>query len=181
MRMYPRFAIVLNPITIYSKFTGSIMASGNGITKDVALAGLYFFLSTVITWWFIDRGAVLYHFDMQKMLLSCSVAGGKWAIQIGAALLWLHEQRWPFIRRIAFTCFAGSCILLPFCFGLPTVIMGINSFLLSLILAVACMLVLYYRSVRSTGLHIKWFLGWVVCLCIAVSLQLTVVFHVIGK
>jgi len=157
------------------------MTSAGNTGKDMILAALYFFLSTVLTWWFIDRGASLYHFDMHKMLLSCAVAGGKWAIQIGAALLWLREQRWPFIRRIAFTCFAGSCILVPFCFGLPTLIAGINSFLLSLISSVACMMVLYYRSVRSTGLPVKWFLGWVACLCVAVSLQLTVVFNVTGS
>ncbi len=148
-------------------------------SRNIALSFIYFFLSTVITWWFIYCGTALYHFDEQKMLLSCCIAGGKWALQIVAALVFLGDKKWLFIRRIAFTCFIGSCILLPYCFApIRNMIPG-NPFLVSLIAAVAAMLILYYRSVGSTAISIKWYFGWVCCLAVAISLQLTVVFHVL--
>ena len=149
-------------------------------TREIGLAAVYFFLSTVITWWFIYCGASLYHFDEHKMLLSCSIAGAKWGIQILAAILLLKDRCWLFIHHIAFTCFAGSCILIPFCIDpIRTHIPG-NGFLVSLIAAVATMLVLYYRSVTRSGISIKWYFLWLGCLAVAISLQLTVVFHVVG-
>jgi len=149
-------------------------------TRDIGLAAIYFFLSTVITWWFIYCGASFYHFDEHKMLLSCSIAGAKWGVQILVAILFLKDTRWLFIRRIAFTCFAGSCILIPYCIeSLRNLIPG-NGFLVSLIAAVITMIVLYYRSVRTTGISIKWYFLWLGCLAMAISLQLTVVFHFVG-
>ena len=147
--------------------------------KNIILAVIYFLLSTVITWWFIVHGSALYHFEGDKMALSCTIAAGKWGIQIVTVVIFLGEKRWQFIRRIAFTCLGGSVILLPFCLDLLGFLPGSNGFLYSLIAAVAFMLGSYYYSVRKSGVSVKWYFLWLACLALAVSLQLTVVFHVI--
>lgn len=146
--------------------------------KDLSIAFVCFSLSTLITWWFIVAGKPLYQ-DDNKMLLSCSIAGAKWAIQISMALLFLKRKCWAFISRISIVCLAGSVVLLPFC--IPTIqhALGLNGFLASLVLCVLLMIALYYYSVRKVGVSIKWFWGWICCLAVAISLQLTIVFHVI--
>jgi hypothetical protein len=147
------------------------------IVKHIFVSLIYFFLAAVITWWFIEKGAALYS-TTGLMTASCGIAGAKWAIQIGAALRWLGAKKWIFIQRIGFTCFAGSCLLLPYCI-LPSIRSMNNSFLLSLIAAVVTMLVLYYRAVKQTAIPVKWFWGWTVCLATAISLQLLVVFKIV--
>ena len=82
--------------------------------KNIILAGIYFLLSTLITWWFIVAGKTLY-ISNEKMIISCGIAGAKWSIQIIAAFFCLKDKKWLFINRIGFTCFVGSCILLPYC------------------------------------------------------------------
>jgi hypothetical protein len=145
--------------------------------KNIILAFTYFLLSTIITWWFIQQGKLLY-FSQNKMLLSCTIAGAKWGIQILAALIFLKDEKWEFIKRIGFTCFVGSCILLPYC--MFSFIQAINnSFLFSLIAAVLIMIVMYYKSVVQMQLSTKWFWGWVSCLVVAIFLQLFVVFKII--
>ncbi len=145
--------------------------------KNIALAFIYFLLSTIITWWFIQQGKLLY-FSQNKMILSCGIAGTKWSIQIGAALLFLTDKKWAFIKRIGFTCLVGSCILLPYClFGFIREID--KSFLASLIIAVFVMIAMYYKAVAKTNISKKWFWGWMICLAIAISLQLYVVFKII--
>ncbi len=145
--------------------------------KNIALAFLYFLLSTIITWWFIQQGELLY-FSKNKMLLSCIIAGAKWSIQIGAALLFLNEKKWEFIKLIGFTCFIGSCLLLPYCL-FSFVRLAPYSFLISLLIAVLLMIVTYYKVVTQLLLSIKWFWGWMLCLTIAISLQLFVVFKIV--
>lgn len=146
--------------------------------KDILVAFICFLLSTIITWWFIVAGKPLYQ-DSNKMLVSCSIAGAKWAIQIGMALLFLKEKCWSFIKHISIVCLAGSLVLLPFCIPAIQRILGLNGFLFSLVACVVLMIALYYSSVRKAGVSIKWFWGWSCCLAIAISLQLTVVFHAV--
>ena len=145
--------------------------------KNITLASLYFLFSTIITWWFIKEGELLY-FSSEKMILSCVIAGAKWGIQIVAAFLFLKEKKWIFIKRIGFTCFVGSCLLLPYCF-LEQIRALDKSFLISLIVAVLVMIAMYYNAVKQTNISIWWFLGWMCCLATAVSLQLFVVFKVV--
>ncbi len=145
--------------------------------KNSVLAFLYFLLSTIITWWFIQQGELLY-FSKNKMLLSCIIAGAKWSIQIGAALLFLNEKKWEFVKLIGFTCFIGSCILLPYCL-FSFVRLAPYSFLISLLIAVLLMIVTYYKVVNQLLLSLKWFWGWMLCLIIAISLQLFVVFKIV--
>lgn len=142
--------------------------------KNITLAFVYFLFSTIITWWFIKQGHLNY-FSQEKMLLSCSIAGAKWGLQILAALILLQEKKWLFIQRIGLTCLVGSCILLPYCV-LAQIRLIPNSFLISLIIAVLAMIFMYYKAVQQTAISIKWFWSWICCLAIAISLQLFVVF-----
>ncbi len=144
--------------------------------KNIVWAFLYFLFSTIITWWFIKQGELLY-FSREKMFLSCTIAGSKWGIQILAALFFLKEKKWEFIKFIAATCFVGSCILLPYCL-FSAVRMPAYSFVVSLVVAVFFMILIYYNVVKQINISILWFWGWMFCLTIAVSLQLFVVFKI---
>ena len=146
--------------------------------KKIAIAIIYFFLSTLITWWFIEASPL--YSNMQQKLLSCGIAGAKWSIQIGAALILLKENKWHFIKNIAVTCLTGSLILLPY--TVCSKLWGMNGndfFVASLVLAVAVMIFFYAVAVKNAGVKMGWWFGWLACLMIAVMLQLTVVFHVL--
>ena len=144
---------------------------------DALKAAIYFAASTAITWWFIVAGTGQYGDSRRLMLLSCAIAGGKWALQIVAALFFLHTpQRWAFLRRIGWVCLAGSLMLLPLC--IAPVQLARHGFLPLLLSSVLLMIALYYRAVRRSGLSPRWFWGWVACLAAAITLQLTVVFQV---
>jgi hypothetical protein len=147
--------------------------------KSLVVAIIYFLLSGIITWWFIKEAELLY-FSQQKMVLSGAIAGGKWGIQIAAALLFLKGKKWLFIKRIGFTCLVGSCLLLPYCLLEPIRLID-HSFLISLIIAVMVMIVMYFKAVKQTAISTKWFWGWICCLVIAVLLQLLVVFKIVSE
>ena len=118
--------------------------------------------------------------NQPQEILSGSIAGGKWALQILLALLFLKEKKWVFIYGISLVCLVGSVILLPYCLYLILNFPDNSAFFVaSLVLAVLTMLVLYYRTVQKNGLSLSWFISFAIALCIAVSLQLTVVFQVI--
>jgi hypothetical protein len=120
---------------------------------------------------------------MKQEVLSTGIAGAKWAIQFAAACIFLDDKKWIYIKHIGFTCLTGSIILLPY----PVLVLADyfdtrNAgpyFVGSLLIAVAVMIVLYFLSVKKSGIAIKWFWGWIICLAIAITLQLTVVFSVI--
>jgi hypothetical protein len=146
--------------------------------KPLILAILYFVLATLITWWFIKESPL--YTSQKQQLLSCGIAGGKWAIQILAALIVLKERRWVFIKDIGMTAFAGSIILLPY--AILGSVFGINGkdfFLGSLTISIALMVFMYAISVRHSRLHIAWWLGWLICLSIAIILQLRLIFDVL--
>ncbi len=144
----------------------------------IYLAIIYFLLSALATWWFIDVSP-LYN-DLQQKLLSTGIAGTKWGLQIGAAYFFLKDKKWDFIKKTGFTCFVGSVILLPY--AIAATFSNENGdifFLTSLLIAVAVMIILYLLNVQKLTLSYKWFWGWIICLAIAITLQLTVVFSVI--
>jgi hypothetical protein len=145
--------------------------------KDILRSGFFFLASVLLTAWFIQAGESLY-ISTGIMYISGTIAATKWGLQIIAALFFLGDKKWLFIRRIGFTCFAGSAILLPY-FLFSTIRLLPNSFFISLVLSVLLMIFLYYRAVVTTGLSIKWFWGWIACLATAILLQLTVVFKVL--
>lgn len=147
-------------------------------SKNIKLAALYFFLSTLITWWFVDLCPL--YTGLQQKLLSTGIAGAKWGLQIALAYFFLADKKWDFIKNIGFTCMVGSVILLPY--PIAAVFFKIDNaqfFVVSLIVAVLVMIVLYFLNVQKLALPKKWFWGWICCLAIAITLQLTVVFSVI--
>jgi len=146
--------------------------------KDQVLSVIYFALSTVLTWGFVAVSPL--YISQEQMILSTAVAGGKWGIQILLALVFLREKKWVFLKNIGFVCFIGSCILLPYILlNVSNIADSANFFLGSLVASVWVMIVLYFRAVRISFVSIRWWLGWLVCLAIAISLQLTVVFKII--
>jgi hypothetical protein len=120
-------------------------------TKHIILAGICFFLSIVFTWWFI-RVSNLYQSQSQE-ILSGSIAGAKWSLQILLALIFLQEKKWAFIYGISLVCLIGSVILLPYCLALVLKFADSSMFFVSsLIAAVLAMLVLYFQTVKKNGI-----------------------------
>ena len=114
----------------------------------------------------------------EQMLLSTSIAGGKWAIQILLGLIFLDSKRWAFIKEIGFVCLIGSCLLLPYILlSISKISDDPKLFIGSLMLAVFVMIFFYFKAIKKLELPIKWWLFWLLCLAVAVTLQLTVVFH----
>ena len=147
-------------------------------SKKIYLAFLYFFLSTLITWWVVD--ACPLYSSLQQKLLSTGIAGAKWGLQIVAAYFFLSGKKWDFIKNTGFICLIGSVILLPY--AIAASFSHVNSatfFISALLIAVAVMIILYFLNVQKLSLHKKWFWAWIVCLAIAITLQLTVVFSII--
>jgi len=137
----------------------------------------YFLLSAVLTGIFIANKFWLYS-SVNAMMLSGAIAGCKWLMQIIAALIFLKQKKWEFIRRIGFVCFIGSCVLFIYniLFYLPLPMGGFSLFVVSIGLSVLVMIAMYYNAVRKTGLSLKWYLLWLACLAVAVFLQIKVVF-----
>lgn len=114
------------------------------------------------------------------MLLSTSIAGGKWAIQLGLGFLFLKEKRYKFLREIGYVCLIGSLLLLPYVLSASMNLANATEFFIgSLMVAVLVMIYLYFKAIRSMQISILWWLFWLLCLSIAISLQITVVFNVI--
>jgi hypothetical protein len=149
------------------------------LTKDFLLSILYFALSTLFTAWFVLLSPM--YISQEQMFLSAAIAGGKWAIQILMGILFLEKKTILFLKKIGFVCFIGSCLLLPYV-ALSFMNVSNSSFFFigSLFVSVVAMIALYYKEVRQMQLSIKWWLIWLLCLAIAISLQLTVVFHQIN-
>lgn len=148
------------------------------IKRKIYLALLFFFLSTVITWWFVDVCPM--YSGLQQKLLSTGIAGAKWSLQIVAAYFFLTEKKWDFLKNMGATCLVGSVILLPYAIAASiSQVNGAGFFVGSLLTAVVIMIVLYFLNVLKLGLPKKWFWGWIFCLAVAITLQLTVVFSVI--
>lgn len=146
------------------------------IRNNIFMAVVYFTLSLVISAWFIATKFWLYA-SVSAMIVSGAIAAAKWFIQLLAAMVLLKQNRWQFIRRMGFVCFAGSSLLLSYnlMFYLPLHLGGVTEFVLSLIIAVIAMIILYYRAVRQSRLPLIWFAGWLACLALAITLQLTIV------
>ncbi len=147
-------------------------------SKLIALAIFYFFLSTVITWWFVAVCPL--YTSLQQKLLSTGIAGAKWSLQIAVAFFLLQEKKWRYIKNIGSICLVGSIILLPYAIVAScSNFNGGTFFVSSLLTAVVIMIILYFLNVKRLGLPMKWFWGWIFCLVVAITLQLTVVFSVI--
>ncbi len=146
--------------------------------RDISLATFYFLLSAVITGWFIGEKYALYQ-SSNQLLLSGSIASIKWITQIIAALILLKNKKFEFIKRIATVCLVGSIVL----FSIYAIEHFLEATTYQLLVAlgasVITMIILFYRAVFLTDISIKWFYGWLACLTLTFSLQLTVILHII--
>lgn len=127
--------------------------------NNIIRAIIYFLLSAVLTGIFIANKFWFYD-SVNQMILSGTIAGSKWLIQIIAALIFLKEKKWEFIRRIGFVCFVGSSVLFLYniLFYLPLPLGAFSLFVQSNGLSVLVMIMMYYRAVQKTGLPLKWFM-----------------------
>jgi len=141
-------------------------------------SAVYFSLSLVLTLLFVL--ACPLYISREQTILSLSIAGGKWAIQIAAVLLMLRKKRGAFIVGISKVCLIGSILLVPYILSAG---LGISDepmfFFGSLILAVLVMIFRYYFEVTNLQVSLAWWYFWLLCLTIAVNMQLTLVFNVI--
>lgn len=144
--------------------------------RSIALAGIYFLFGSVITIGFIASKSWLYE-SISLMILSGIIAGGKWAVQLIAALVLLREHRWVFIKNIGLVCLIGSAALFVYYFF--PVSWGFSIIAISVGCSVVLMIGLYYRAVKKSEVSIYWFWSWIICLAVAILLQLTIVFDVI--
>jgi hypothetical protein len=148
------------------------------LSKDILLFFTYFLLSTIFTWWFVILCPS--YVSTEQMILSTSIAGAKWMLQILGAFLILKEKSIVFVKNIGFVCFIGSCILLPY---VVSALFDLNNdpifFFLSLAASVITMIVMYRNAALKSNVSLAWWYFWLFCLTIAVSLQLTLVFKVI--
>jgi hypothetical protein len=145
------------------------------VKNDTGAAIGYFLISTILTWWFVKLCPL--YISREQMLLSTSIAGGKWAIQIILGIALLKERAVLFIKQIGLVCFIGSCILIPYIISASV---GFSDspkfFFASLAAAVIVMVISYYAGMRKIRLGAGWWFSWLLCLAIAITLQLTVVF-----
>ncbi len=112
------------------------------------------------------------------MVISGLIAAAKWALQLAAAVLWLGKEKWTFIKRLGLVCLIGSSLLYTYNLMsyLPIPFSGFTQFIVAISISVITMAIFYYKAVRKSQLPIKWFLGWIICLAVAIFLQNTIVF-----
>jgi hypothetical protein len=146
--------------------------------KNILPAVIYFLLSTIITWWFVAVCPL--YTSLQQQLLSTGIAGTKWALQIIAGYLFLAGKKWLFIKNIGSTCLLGSVILLPYAILATYGQYSATPFFIgSLLIAVFVMIISYFINVKRSGISFTWFWGWIICLAIAITLQLSIVFDIL--
>jgi hypothetical protein len=105
------------------------------------------------------------------------VAAIKWVVMAIAALVLLKENKWAFIRRMAFACLAGSCAMFStYVFRLLPV-SSWQQFTYATAFALVVMTIFFFKAVKDTRLSLKWFAVWMAILIISVILQVKVVFN----
>ena len=122
-------------------------------------------------------GCPLY-ISQDQLILSLSIAGGKWFLQIFMAITLLKKRRDSFIHGMGRVCVIGSAFLIPYIISSWMDLSDDALFFFgSLVLAVMVMVFRYYTEVTRLNLSLGWWYSWLLSLVLAVGLQLTVVFH----
>ncbi|AYL93952.1 hypothetical protein [Mucilaginibacter celer] len=143
-------------------------------TRNAIFAIIYFAISGLITAWFIGM-KFGYIASPLTIVLANFVSVFKWAAMVIAAIWLLKRNKWVFIRRVGFACFTGTCMLLTVFITRHLPIGSWQQFTYPVFLALFVMTVLCFRAVYVTGLSVKWFIGWLICLAIGMVLQTRVV------
>lgn len=142
--------------------------------RNAIIAIIYFAVSGLVTAWFIEQ-KFGYLASPLTILFSNFVSVFKWAVMVTAAILLLGGNKWIFIRRVGFACFAGTCMLLTIFITRRFHIDSWQQFTYPVFLALFVMTLLCLAAVLRTGLSIKWFVGWLICLGMGIVLQTRVV------
>jgi hypothetical protein len=139
-------------------------------------ATVYFSLSLILTTLYIL--ACPLHIPHEQLILSLSILGGNWIIQILAATVLLRNRRLSFIHGMGRVCLLGSLVLTPYILSSwlefsnePVFFFG------SLMLAILVMVFRYYAEVIRLNLSVAWWYFGLLCLTIATGLHMTLVFH----
>ncbi|MFZ2783847.1 MAG: hypothetical protein WAZ36_05560 [Sediminibacterium sp.] len=106
------------------------------------------------------------------------IAAVKWLILVVAALFFLKEKKWRFIRRIGVTCLIGASMLFSYnlMYFLRLPLSGLSQFFLAVVLSASAMTTLYYLLVKEMSLPPLWFWGWIIVLAIEGILQMVIFF-----
>jgi hypothetical protein len=141
--------------------------------KSKHLALLYFLLSIIVTYVFIDANAV---YNTQRFkIVALTIAAIVWGIQVVAAFLLLKNKKYAFMREAGKVCFWGSVVLM--------LSVAINYFsnlssevqlhisAANVLLSVIVMAIMFANFLRRLQLSLGWLAVWLICLCIAVPLQ----------
>ena len=150
----------------------------NEAKPHLTKAAVYFGLSLLLTTLFVL--ACPLYISQEQLILSLSVAGGKWIIQILAAIALLRKRRSSFIHGMGRVCLLGSLILVPYILsGWLEISNDPIFFFGSLMLAILVMVFRYHHEVSRLNLSLAWWYFWLFCLTTAVGIQMTVVFHLL--
>lgn len=144
-------------------------------TRNAIFAIIYFAVSVLVTAWFIGQ-KFGYMTSPGTILLANAVAVFKWIVTVTAAIILLKNNKWFFIRRIAFAGFTGTLMFFSVFITRQLPIDSWRQFTYPVLLSFLVMTILYYKAVRDAGLSVKWFVGWLICLAIGLVLQMRVVF-----
>lgn len=144
-------------------------------TRNAVTAILYFAVSVMITAWFIEQ-KFGYIATPGVILLSNIVAAIKWVVMAIAAMVLLKDNKWVFIRRIAFACLAGSCAMYSIYAFRFLPVSSWQQFTYAMALALLVMALFFFKAVINTRLPLKWFAVWFAILIISVIVQIKVVF-----
>ena len=141
--------------------------------KSKHLALLYFLLSIIITYVFIDANPV--YSTLRFKIVALTIAAIVWGIQVAGAFLYLKSKKYAFLREAGMVCFWGSVILMgsvfinyfsSFSSGTQLKISGAN-----VLLSVIVMAIMFANFLKKLQLSFGWLAVWLICLCIAVPLQ----------
>ncbi|RYY93379.1 MAG: hypothetical protein EOO11_19825 [Chitinophagaceae bacterium] len=135
--------------------------------------------ATVLTGLFIGLQADAYR-STGALVLSGAIAGGKWLLQLAAAWRLSEKRRNLFIRNTGLVCLAGSALLFVYYLLAAAPVPKGWLFGASVGLSVLVMIPAYRSAVARAGLGTNWFLGWLFSVVVAITLQLTVVFHLLN-
>ena len=141
--------------------------------KSKQLAILYFVLSIIITYVFIDSNPV-YNTERFK-IVALTIASIVWGIQVAGACIFLSNQKYAFLREASNVCFWGSVSLMPsvlinyfFSFSIDD---QLKISAANVLLSVILMSILFARFLKRLQLTYYRLIIWLLCLCVAVPLQ----------
>jgi hypothetical protein len=141
--------------------------------KSKTLAILYFALSVIVTYVFIDSNPV--YNSLRFKLTVLTIAAIVWGIQVAGAFIYLGTSKYAFLREAGKVCFWGSVsliasVLINYFFSFSAdVQLKISA--ANILLSVILMAILFAAFLKRLRLPFTWLVVWLICLCIVVPLQ----------